>query len=506
MHVAAVDFCSPLLIGIAVFSVSPSAAAQVDAPLASHLDAENDFGPRRTDASGTLTYDSETHHLIDLLALNIGVWAPDAANINLFEGQYRHAGEFVRLDLVIAGLVNPPGPETAEAGEFDPFAYGPHPIFGFVEIDVDEDVETGGELEFPQFRYLANAARFGGVPDVDRFDEHFAITADDLDGDIETRPYVDRQGEEFHLALLGSDVVRGVIEEEAGNGNGVFEEGEVWWITAPLFHRAHGFEPFSFAHGGSVAGEYVCTCTVQFVHEPQEDRTTISLVFPLTMAAAAEWHNQDEQDPDANATTHASVVEGLLDLRFSGELAHGGSNPNADLIVGWRVKSPEQFLKPYDWDVTAILGSSYMDFDPNIEAFLWSDIWPGAVRGDLDGDGQASAQDRLAVQQYLLDHDLDDGAADGKATLAGFPRVFTAYDLDHGGVVDEIDPLLVTPPGDADDDQDIDLVDYAQLQSCVRGDATSLESWCALSDFDADGKVDLVDLCRFDEALTGPRE
>ena len=79
-----------------------------------------------------------------------------------FEGRFQEDGELLRLDLLIDGLVNPPG--STDPVAFDPFRYGDHPLFGFIEIDVDEDVETGGEIDHPEHRYLGNITRFGGKP------------------------------------------------------------------------------------------------------------------------------------------------------------------------------------------------------------------------------------------------------------------------------------------------------------------------------------------------------
>ena len=50
---------------------------------------------------------------------------------------------FFRLDVVFAGLLNPPGPLGST---FDPFRFRASPPFGFLDIDVDPGSDTGGEM------------------------------------------------------------------------------------------------------------------------------------------------------------------------------------------------------------------------------------------------------------------------------------------------------------------------------------------------------------------------
>lgn len=99
----------------------------------------------------------------------------------------------------------------------------------------------------------------------------------------------------------------------------------------------------------------------------------------------------------------------------------------------------------------------------------------------------------------------------------GWKAARCAFDVNHSGIVDWVDVLLIGPPGDADEDAnedgendgendgDLDLRDFAALQSCFAGPATALgDPSCALVDLDADDDVDNVDVRRWIALITGP--
>ncbi len=483
-------------------------AAQADPPLqATYPDEPQDWLARRTDPEGLLPIDLEAHHPIDLIQITLGKWRPDAAAMDLFAGRYLPPGRFLRLDLVVAGLVNPPGP--ARPWDFAPFTYGPHPVFGFVEIDMDNDVETGGELDSPGFRYVSNAVRFGGKPALDDLEDRFALDRSALDNDFETAPYVERSGEEFHLALLGSVFIQPDVTVVAGDDDHVFEAGETWWIVAPWFHRAHGYEPFSLAEGGHVPGAYEPDCTLQFSHDPNADVTTISLVFPLTNEGAAEMWNEAPEPPNADPSDQFSVREALEDLHWSAVFldVFPTGQPEEDIITEWQDKNANQFLQPGEWDITALLGTSYTAAHPTGEYYVWTDIWPNAVRGDVNGDGEAAETDRDALAAYIAARDEDDGTVDGRVELADYPVDFSVFDVDHSGAVAPLDVALVSLPRDLDGDDDVDLADMAVLQTCVSGSGTPYVGWpCGLADLDSDGDVDVADGERMVIGWDGPVE
>ena len=470
-----------------------------------YVDQVGEAAPRVTDPGADNPFDPELHRLPDLWEIRIGTWTPDDPTTDIFVGSATASGEFFRLDLVVGGLINPPGGANAQG--FEPFRYGDHPIFGFVEIDVDADVETGGELDAPEYRYLGNVVRFGGRPAISDLLDRVAPDAMAFDTDFTSPPYVERHGEEFHLAFLGSQFKPSDIEEIVGNGDQIFEEGETWRIHAPLFHRAHGYEPFSLALGGAYPGEYEPDGTVQFAHDPGTDSTTISLVFPLRNKGAGQMVGQGEQGNNGNPSDQASVLEALVDLHDSAVFLdlYPTGLPEEAIITAWQDRDPEAHLDPVDWELTALVGTSYTAFDPSGEYYVWTDVYPGVVRGDINGDGAADPQDRQLIQQHIASRDASDGSVDGKVALPEFAVDFSVFDVNHNGTTDSLDISLVSPPGDLDDDGDVDLADVFRLQACFSGTRAPYgASVCGLADLDADGDVDLGDWRQFEGALYGP--
>ena len=499
MLAGAVLVCVALVLGI---SRGGTVAA---APSVTVADSGDDAAPRRTDPGGDGPFDSDLHRLIELREMIIGKWAPDDPEADIFVGTFANSGKFFRLDLVLDKLVNPPGPTGLVY--FEPFRYGDHPIFGFVEIDMDQDVETGGELNAPQYRYLGNIVRFGGKPEIADFQDRVALNASAFDGDFLTAPFVDRHGEEFHLALLGSEFTSGDIEEVLGDSDTIFEEGETWQINAPFFHRAHGYEPFSLATGGAHAGEYAPACTLQFQHDAGAEVTYVSLVFPLKNQGAGLMVGEPPEPDNGDPSDHASVKEGLVDLHDSAVFLDSFPTglPEEAIITEWMNKDPSDFLNPTQWEITALLGTSYTVMDPAGEYFVWTDVVPDVRRGDVNGDDEIDLQDQQLIQQYIADYDSADGLADGRAELVEFATDFSVFDVNHDGVVEDLDVMLVSLPGDLNDDGDVDLSDFASFSVCFSGSGVPYSPLeCGLADMDADGDVDLRDMRRLVDMLTGP--
>ena len=475
-------------------------------------DTYRDWLLRPTGPADLLVPDPGIHRPADLLEITMGMWEPDEPPEgepleNLFDGEFDDDGLFLRLDVWLDGLVNPPGNTQPEAFDaFDPFAYGDHPVFGFVEVDMDLDEETGGELDAPEYRYVGNAVRFGGKPAVDRLEDRFALDASAFDADFLTPPFVDRSGEEFHLALLGSLFDCGDILPKIGDGDCLFEVGETWWIEGAWFHRAHGYEPFSLAEGGDQSGAYEPVSTLQFSHDADADATCVSVVFPLTNEGAAEMRGEDPEPPNSNPSDQFSVREALIDLHLSAVfvLQYPTGEPEEGIIIEWEDQDPDDFLEPAEWAVTAILGTSYANYDSSGEYFVWTDIYPDGLRGDVNGDAEADQTDVALIEDFIVEHDGDDGELDGRVVLDDFPVNFSVFDVNHGGVVDNMDTLLVSPPGDVDSDEDVDLIDFASMQVCGSGADVPFGSWeCGVVDLDMDGDVDKEDWARFLDRWSG---
>ncbi len=491
-----------LLMSIARPSVAGGLASVTTA------DGVGDDVIRRTDLGAQGPIDTSAHRTADLLSVTMGTWHPVAPQVDVFAGDFSVDGEFGRLDLVLAGLMNPPG--SVDPLDFEPFAFGDHPVYGFIEIDMDLDVDTGGEIDAPQYRYLGNVVRFGGQPpDKEVFEHRVALDGSAFDGDFDSEPYVERHGEEFHVALLGGEFVAGDVEIVSGDADFTFEAGEVWMIEASWFHRAHGFERFSVAKGSSVAGQYAPESYVQFAHDVASDTTRLSFVFALTNVGWALMHGEVPQAMNHDPTDHASVLEALNDLMVSAVILDSipSGDSEEEIIIGWKDKTPADYLVPAEWRVTALLGSSYTAPNPLGEFFVWTDIFPNVTRGDVNGEDGNNNDDREEIDEHIEEHDGDDGVVDGAVTISGFADDFSVYDVSHDGVVNSLDVLLVSEPGDQDADGDVDLADFQRLQWCFTGSGVPYElPDCVLADLDGDGDVDVEDVKRFELAETGPTE
>ena len=472
-----------------------------DGPGLAYSTAEDDLCDvivRRTDAGGGAPYDPQLHHPPDVVEIVVGNWQPTDPQTDLFSGTFASSGIFLRLEVALNGLQNPPG--STSVGSFAPYQFGPHPVYGFLEFDVDRQIETGGETAAPEFRYLANVARYGGVPAGSRFDDRVLRQPDDDDGDFDTSPYIERSGEEFHLALLPSSFAAGDITRLVGDSDTVFEAGETWSIPGNWFHRAHGFEPFSFAKGGGAAGEYMPQCRVRFSHSITADLTTITLVFPLTNVAAAAMTGAAPQANNADPSDQASVDEALDDLVQSAQflLEFPSGEPEEILIRGWADENPSEFLAPRLWPSVALLGSSYSAAGFGL---VWSDVLPNPMRGDVDGEHGIDHEDSEKLAEYLDDHDLDDGTADDRVAILGFPQTFAVFDISGNGIVDSEDFEFLSDVGDTDLDQDVDLADFGRIQGCSGRPAVNA---CGIADLNRDGQVSGTDACWFFQRIAGP--
>ncbi len=457
---------------------------------------------RPTDPGADAPFDPNLHRLIELLETTLGKWKPVDAAVDPFAGSFLSQGRFLRLDLVLDGLVNPPG--DARPGSFAPFAYGDHPVYGFVEIDMDLDRGTGGEVDAPEFRYLGNIARFGGLPDDSVFDGRLALDASAFDGNVATFPLVDRHGEEFHLSLLGDLFGSGDIIEIVGNGDLIFDADETWVIRAAWFHRAHAFEPFSFASGGGGPGEYAPMCDLRFAHDSLADQTHISLVFPLDNTGAAEMLGEMPEPNNSDPSDQASVREALADLRLSADFffQFPSGDPQEVIIIDWYDKNPVDFLDPSDWRVTVLLGSSFTSPDPAGEFFVWTDAYPNAIRGDVNGENSVSSDDMQEAVQFISENDAADGMVDGAVDILAFATDFSVFDVNYDGRVDDDDLFLLVEPGDSDGDGDADLADFAAFLACYNGSGSPGN--CARVDMNGDGDVDSCDFQSFQIQMSGP--
>ena len=483
-----------------------------------YQDTHGDDVARRMDIGADGPLDTLNHKLPDLLSWTIGSWRPVNAQTDLFIGNWANNGEFFRLDLVFKDIINPPGPLGC-CGEpaFDPFRYGPNPISGYIEIDMDRDVNSGGELDWPDLRYLGNVARFGGLPQQATLKDRAAINAGAFDNIFTTPPYVERSGEDFHLEMVGWEIDSNQIQR-SDPSDWLFSAGETWTITGHFLHRAHGYSPFSSAccRSGVPIGNYEPIVKIQFSHNTTSNRTTVSLVYPLTNSGSAVMTGSPTTEPmDILFTNQNSVSEALWELAISAIAAtpEDRSLPEYALIAPWESKNPDDYLDPALWRVSVLVGGSYTT--PQDALFVWSDIYPDVKIGDLDGDGTIGSNELALFDVYMMNNDgnpaIDyDGVANGVIEIISFGPNFSLYDLNYDGLIDDDDRAMIGGPlfcrMDFDHDGDVDLIDFSHMQLCLTSGSgpVLIGPGCRNADLDHDNDVDQADIQTFVGCSSGP--
>lgn len=460
-------------------------------------DAAGDAVIRRTDIGALGVVDPIAHRLPDLRRLTIGSWKPNNPAQDLYTGQWDESSNnrFLRVDIEFTGLVNPPGSLPFEWG-FNPFEFGPHPVFGFIEMDADRSADTGGEIAFPEIRYLGNGARFGGIAD-DRSElrNRFARGGEDFDGNCAAGRDIEYSGEEFHIALLRSQYTDHRVA--VGDADSQFEAGETWLLDGTWFHRAHGFEPFSLC--GSEP--YQPPCTLRWSHSTGNDITTVTLVFPLNNRAARDMRGDSSVEPfDCNPLNQASVQEVLEDLTSSGGYWKSRPRDCKKIITGWDDVEPAQCLRPRQWEINVLLATSYAE-KAGGDGFVWSDIYPNAAFGNVNGDSSLDIEDFLDLYDFVRLHDGGDrdadGVVNGQVYLIDYADNFSVFDLNYDGIIDADDVALLRDAGDMDGDHDVDIDDWRWFSLCLSGPWGGIAPECAAADIDLDGDVDLRDVQRF---------
>lgn len=495
--------------------------AQVDAvERVVRQDTHGDAVARRTDPGADGPIDPGLHALPDLLSYTLGNWQPDNPQADLYVGTWNAMGGFLRFEMVFDGVVNPPGPVGC-CGEstYDPFRYGPNPVSGYIELDVDDDVNTGGELEAPQLRYLGNTSRFGGLPQPAAIRGRAAPDYFAFDGELGSSPLVERSGEDFHLALVGWEIQStGILRSDVSDWT--FGAGERWIVPGYLFQRAHGYRRYSSAccRAGAPMGSYEPLVKLEFSHSTISNRTTITLVYPLTNAACAAMEGNPQTEPmDVYFTNQNSIQEALYELMISAMAATpiDRAEPEFVLIAGWENKNPDDYLEPALWRVSVLLGGSYTE--PQTDSvFVWSDIHPDVAVGDIAGDAVINNADVTAFDLFLEIHDGQagydgDNAVNGIVQIVDFGPNFSLFDLNYDGLVNDDDRELIAGEplfarSDFDHDTDVDQSDFGHLQACLTGvDQGPAAPGCQNADVDRDGDVDESDIAILLGCLAGPQ-
>lgn len=504
------------MLTLALVSLLPASNAPAQPVV--RTDAAGDAMIRRTDQGNDGPFNPLNHRLPDLVEIRYGKFAPTVPWADRFNGTWLVTGQYVRIDLVFVGLINPPGPigYDDQFPTYDPFRHGPNPVYGFIEFDLDADENTGGELDHVHHRYLANAARFGGIPSEARFAGRAVVLGSTLDGPFNTAPQAERSGEEFHIALQGENIDGYTVAVEKQGGNpALFEEGEVWILDGDLFHRAHGFEDFAFKCI-TRPGRYMPDTKLRFEHSTSTNRTTVSLVYSLTNAACAMLQGQSYTPGpnDGCDDNHHSIEEALIDLQFSAMYAdpYKQSMPEFQLIEGWESCDISAAMNPANWRVCALVGSAYEVQQPWGEKYIWTDITPHVRAGNFNGDVQVNAQDIADLADFLSKndgapgYDEDKNGSNGVIDIINFGENFCAYDTNNDGLITAADGVIL---GDKNLDQILeasDIADFVQglLQPQAYANSHNGIPPHSRGDVNGDGVVDGRDIGGFMQLLMAP--
>ncbi len=454
-------------------------------------DPQGDAVVRRTDPGATAPIDPGS----TLIAVVVSGWAPSSPANDPFVGAFAQTSNanIFKIDIVFAGLINPPGQVGLGNPGFNPFEFGPNPVYGFLDLDVDGRKDTGGELSFPaENRYLANIARFGRLP-YGSIGERAAQSADDIDGDFFTQPFSERTGADFAVTFCGCWNV--TIVNEGGNGDQIFDPGETWIVRGRFLERSQGYTGASSGFGGSVFGHWDPFTNVQFRHDIPSNTTTITIVAPLDMVGAALLKGDPVQPIDFNFFNHTAIVEALNDIidGANGQLF----GPVFVLTEKWRGRDPFDSLDVYDWEATALFGTTYTN--PSDYSYAWTDTGFGEVPGDTNADGTANNIDAAALRAHV--YLLDGGPKDGDGTQNGSVQIinpginFSLFDLNGDHLVQGEDLWVYGHRADLDPNGQLDIFDFIAFQ-------TAFIIQTPQGDFNLDQRYDVFDLLAFQDAFS----
>jgi hypothetical protein len=394
-------------------------------------DAVGDAALRRTDTGndGPLVPDAVVP---DLVSVEFTGWTTAGAS-NPFGGSVDNSSkpDLFRLRIVVQGLVSPPG----TLSPFSPAPFGGTPLYGTIEFDADDQKNSGGELPpIAKTRYLANVGRFGLRP-AGSFGERAAVDGADLDTNFFSVPQYERTGGEFAFTLCGC-FSTSVQQKVLGDADGLFEAGESWVVRGRFFERSQAFAANSAMFGGSAPGRFDPLVNVQWTHSTGTDRTTITLVFPVTNAGAAQYTGAPVAQPNDFSVLNQTSVEECLEDLIDG--ASGLTGVQRELWDDWTGRQADDFLNVREWTVTALIGTAYAAAGQD-NAFVWSDTGFGEVFGDVNGDEVVDHLDAAAIRAFIGLNDGGASDADGTVNEAvaipSFSSNFSMLDLNGDGVI-----------------------------------------------------------------------
>ena len=453
-----------------------------------HTDEVGDAAIRRTD-SGNDAPLPMGFKPIDLLEVRLQGWETTTPQTDPYDGvPITGNADLMRLKIIVAGLVSPPGPIGIDASPYNPYAYGDRPIYGYVELDLDDSIDTGGEfVPLARNRYLANVGRFGTSP-LGPVSERMVRSADDVDANFGTLPQFERSGGEFTLALCGCFTPE--IVSQNGDMDSVFDVGETWILSGRFFERMVAFAPESGMFGGSDFGLWDPVVELQFCHNDSADRTTITLIYPVTNEGAAMLSGQAVQPLDLSLVNQTSIAEALDDLIFGADFATGDL---ATLVGQWDGRVVEDYQQPAEWGISAIIGTASTQQDP-AALFVWTDTGFEEVMGDLNDDNVSDELDTQMIISTILNEDGTSSDADGvvndEVAIFDFGPSFDLRDINGDGVISSEDILVPLCAADLNGDGVINFFDVSFFLSAFYDGQDD-------ADFNGDGEYNFFDVSAF---------
>ena len=466
-------------------------------------DPAGDARVRRTDfgADGPLLPHAT---LPDAVSLLVTGWTPNSPAVDPYTGAVNTSAipDLLRLELVFAGLVNPPGPLGIAALPFDPVRFGPSPVYGFIEFDLDQNADSGGEpTSVASTRPLANLARFGSLPAVPAsLAERFVTGPWQTDFSFLSSPQFERTGAELSLAMCGCWEVE--VLDEGGEPDGAFDAGDTWIVRGRFLERAQGFTCASFTspdgnEGPSGFGLYDPVTEARFSHNVATDRTSLEIVFPVTPAGAAQLTGTPVQPLDFTfgSGNHFCLEEALTDLTLGADFAFGQCDTFVDDWDDIELRPPPgsavRPLDPSTWTSLAIFGTSYAAWEPGA-LYVWTDAGFMEVPGDLSGNGVRGPEDFSIVESTIASLDggfFDNDPAPGSVLLHNHAKDFSLADLDGDGRINTND-LALARPCRADIALPFGQLTQADILAAVSGGSSGI-------DFDLNGTRDVYDVLIF---------
>ena len=134
-----------------------------------------------------------------------------------------------------------------------------------------------------------------------------ARSGSDYDLNFYTTPFFERSGADWELTFCGcTQVTRQSVV--TGDTDMLFEAGEAWILSGRIFQRSPGYQQGSIMLGGTSPGLYDPEVEFRFFHYDQagtdDDRTVVTLVYPLTMAGAAILAEEPVQSINTSVSDH----------------------------------------------------------------------------------------------------------------------------------------------------------------------------------------------------------